>query len=170
MITTDTRQDPRFDGDSQCLARPQVAVDVAAAKCVLIAEHRDEVFARLAHDLGATGHVVYRATGADEVPRIYSLAEACLAICNINLPDASGWLTATKLQMYRADARVWLYAPNKSSVDATWAQLSGVERVLYYQGDLFRLSDQIRQSTLRSNLPRQPVTESRVRQVGGKSR
>jgi hypothetical protein len=66
-----------------------------------------------------------------------------IAICNSDLPESSGWLAATKLRMHRAGALVWLYSKRRSTSDGTWARLSGVERMIYYRGDLFQLADQV---------------------------
>jgi hypothetical protein len=147
----DQPQQPRPYG-IQPIPKVHVEEHTRVARCILIAEHRDEVFARLAHDLGAMGCVVFRATRAEEVLYVHSYSAAILTLCNYELPDASGWLTATKLQMFRACSRVWLYAPQQSAVDVTWARLSGVERVLYYQGDLFRLAEQVKENMLKLNL------------------
>ena len=115
-------------------------VGVAPSRRILIAECRDEVFARLAGDLSEAGYKVFRATSADQVPRIYGYAAADLVICSMHLPDASPWLVATKLKMCRPGARVWAYAAWASDDDQEWAAFSEIERVLYYRGDVFRLS------------------------------
>jgi hypothetical protein len=52
-------------------------------------------------------------------------------------------MAATTLQMCYATARVWLYSPWKSSFDPTWVKMSGIESVIYYRGDLFRLAQQV---------------------------
>lgn len=161
MIAINTRHEQSRHYDFHPAPQLQSVENSPAARCILIAEHRDEVFARLAHDLGAVGCVVFRATRAEEVPLVYAYSEASLAICNFELPDASGWLTATKLKMFRANANIWLYAPQESARDAVWARLSGVARILYYGGDLFHLAEQVRESTLRFNLSRRSSTTPR---------
>lgn len=112
---------------------------------ILIADHRDEVFARLWSDLNEIGYDVVRATRSDEVPGIYSLSRATLALCHFDLPDGSGWLTASRLRACQPMSRVWMYAPFPSLLGQCWADLSGLEDVIYYHGDLFRLSDSLRQ-------------------------
>ncbi|MCA9124160.1 MAG: hypothetical protein H6822_02240 [Planctomycetaceae bacterium] len=161
MIATNIRQEQSRHYDLHPAPQLQSVENSPAARCILIAEHRDEVFARLAHDLGAVGCVVFRATRAEEVPLVYAYSEASLAICNFDLPDATGWLTATKLRLFRASAQVWLYTSQQSACDESWARLSGVARMLYYGGDLFRLAEQVRESTLRFNLSRRSSTTPR---------
>lgn len=158
MISTNIRPERCRHYDFHPASQTQSLENSPASRCILIAEHRDEVFARLAHDLGAVGCVVFRATRAEEIPSVYAYSEASLAICNSQLPDASGWLTATKLRMFRANANVWLYAPHRSDRDAAWSKLSGVERILYYGGDLFCLAEQVRENTMRFNLSRRRST------------
>jgi hypothetical protein len=158
MIAPNTRQEQSRHHDFHPAPQLQSVENSPAARCILIAEHRDEVFASLAHDLGAVGCVVFRATRAEEVPLVYAYSEASLAICNFQLPDASGWLTATKLRMFRANTHIWLYSPQQSALDESWARLSGVERILYYGGDLFRLAEQVRESMLRFTLSRRRST------------
>ncbi len=166
MISTNIRPERCRHYDFHPASQTQSLENSPASRCILIAEHRDEVFARLAHDLGAIGCIVFRATQAEEVPLVYAFSEASLAICNFDLPDASGWLTATKLTMFHASAQVWLYAPHQSACDESWARLSGVERLLYYGGDLFRLAEQVKESTLRFRSSRRRSTIPRWHRAG----
>lgn len=124
---------------------------------VLIAEHRDEVFARLAVDLREMGYTVFRASRADDVCRMYSYGQIELVLYNFTLPCESAWLSAMKLRMFDAYVRVWLYMPRKATFDQQWANLSRIERVIYYQGNLFHLAHQIRQNLLQIT-PRSCVT------------
>lgn len=139
-------------------AVPQQPVAKTPRYTILLAEHRDEVFARLAADLADLGHSVSRATEAAEIPRLYALAKASCVICNFQLPHTTGWLTATKLKMYHPNARIWVYMARKDDRDRTWAKLSGIERIIYYQGNLFRLADHVRQDLLHPGLLRYPVS------------
>jgi hypothetical protein len=110
---------------------------------VLLAEHRDEVFARLAADLTELGHTVFRVTRSDELPQLYGYVAPQLVLCSHELSGGSGWIAATRLQMYHAAARVWLYTPWVSDFDPTWTNISCVESVIYYRGDLWRLADAV---------------------------
>ncbi len=127
-----SRQFPQLSG-------PMPRNGRSAAK-ILLVEHRDEVFARLENDLRTLGHEVYRATRAVDVARIYAYAKIDLVISNPELPDASVWLMATKLRMVNPMGRIWLYAARKSVRDRLWGEHAGIERILYYQGNLFLLS------------------------------
>lgn len=113
---------------------------------VLIAEHRDEVFARLAADLRAADYTVFRATYVDDVARMYSYGQIELVLFNFDLPcnDIGGAMR--RFQVFDAYARIWLYGANARRADPE-VDLSRVERFLDYDGDLFRLAD-----TLRANL------------------
>ena len=115
---------------------------------ILVAEHRDEVFARLAEDLRKMGHTVFRASRADDVCRVYSYGQIDLVLYNYDLPCESIWLNATKLRMFDAYVRIWLYMPWKAPFERQWANLSRIERVIYYRGDLFYLADQINHDRL----------------------
>lgn len=110
---------------------------------VLIVEHRDEVFARLAWDLTEAGVGVYRATRASDLAWMPSNVSASIILCYIHLPDESGWLSITKLTLSNVGPRVWLYSPQRTVEDQAWQSLSDVEHVFYYNGDLFQLSEAI---------------------------
>jgi len=109
---------------------------------VLIAEHRDEVFARLAADLRKAGYTVFRASRADQVCHMYSYGQIELVLYNFQLPRENIW--SKKLRLFDAYARIWLYVPNRATVDQ--ADVSHLDWVIYYQGDLFHLADQIQQN------------------------
>lgn len=110
---------------------------------VLLIEYRDEVFARLESDLRQLGCQVYRASRAEDVLHIYINTTIDVTISNSALPDASAWLTAAKLRMYDRTARIWLYTVNRSIRDRNWAALSGIEKVIRYDGNLFKLTERI---------------------------
>ena len=65
--------------------------------------------------------------------------------------------------MFDAYARIWVYVPWKETLDQQNVNLSRIERVVDFQGDLFRLEDQIRQH-LRQLAPRWSDTRATCRQ------
>jgi ActR/RegA family two-component response regulator len=110
---------------------------------VLLVEHRDEVFARLAADLSESGFAVVRATTASEALRLYARAKHMLVVANLSLPDQSGWLLAGKLHFISGDVRIWLYESEKTATDVAMAKFLRVDELLEYGGDLLGLSDAI---------------------------
>jgi len=115
----------------------------ADAPCVLLVEHRDEVFARLADDLAAAGLHVIRATTALEAFYHAVGREPRLLIANRDLPGQSAWLLAARLRYIAPAIRIWIYQPWKSALSVAMGNMLGVDALLQYGGDLFRLSDAI---------------------------
>ena len=110
---------------------------------ILLAEYRDEVFARLEADLRKMGHSVFRVTQSAELRGSYGHLTPDLVLCHHELSGGSGWMAAAVLQMCYPTARVWLYSPWKSAYDPTWVKMSGIDSVIYYRGDLFRLAQEV---------------------------
>jgi DNA-binding NarL/FixJ family response regulator len=110
---------------------------------VLLAEHRDEVFARLAADLAQAGLRVIRATTAQEAVERHRSHRPILAIVNRDLPHESGWLLVAKLHLAASAVRVWVYQPTRSPADVAMARFFGVDALVDYGGRLFCLSDAI---------------------------
>ncbi len=110
---------------------------------VLIADHRDEVFARLAYDLRASGYTVFRATCVDDVARMYSYGQIELVLFNFDLPCNDIRVAARKFHVFDAYARIWLYGPTPRTGDRDHADLSRVEEFIEYGGDLFWLADRL---------------------------
>ena len=111
---------------------------------VLIVEYRDEVFARLAADLQAMQLTVSRACTAAEASSLVNSGTYDLVIANRDLPDESGWLMVSKWRLSQTGVPVWLYAPWESALAAHWAQFTRVLGVVCYNGDVTRLSEQIK--------------------------
>jgi DNA-binding response OmpR family regulator len=111
---------------------------------MLVAEHRDEVFARLAADLRAAGARVERAVSAAEATRRYARRPADLLLCNVDLPDQSSWLLTAKLRLSCPDVRVWVYTPRSSATHVALARFVQAEELIDYGGDLWRLSAELR--------------------------
>jgi len=109
----------------------------------VVAEARDEVFARLATDLAESGLRVVRAKTAGEAIRHCATYQPTLIVSNLDLPDQSGWLLAGKLRFVDPDVRVWLYQPQSSSYEKGMARFLKVEELLDYGGDLLGLSETI---------------------------
>src|SRR3990167_767700 len=110
---------------------------------VLLVEHRDEVFARLAADLTDVGLRVKRATCAAEASRECARFSPGVLAANVDLPDGSGWLLTAKVRLMSATPPIWLYVPWPSPDDAAMAKFVGADDLIAYRGDLFRLSDEI---------------------------
>lgn len=110
---------------------------------VLIAEHRDEVFARLAGDLRECGYTVFRASCVDDVCRMYTYGQIELVLFNYQLPCDDIWLRARRLRVFDAYARIWLYVPSKTMLEPRHSGLHCIERVVEYAGDLLQLADEI---------------------------
>ena len=109
----------------------------------IVAEPRDEVFARLATDLAEAGMRVVRARTASEAIRHCASYEPTLIIANLDLPDQSGWLLAGKVRFVDPDIRVWLYQPRATSYEKGMAQFLKVDELLDYAGDLLGLSETV---------------------------
>ena len=112
-------------------------------RTVLVVEHRDEVFARLAADLRAAGMRVERAVSAAEASRRFARRPADLLLTNVDLPDQSSWLLTAKLRLSCPAARVWVYTPRSSAVDAALAKFVEVDKLIDYGGDLWRLTTEL---------------------------
>ncbi len=122
----------------------EAALDSATERpTAVVAEPRDEVFARLATDLAESGLRVVRAKTAVEAIRHCATYLPTLIVSNLDLPDQSGWLLAGKLRFVDPDVRVWLYQPQTSSYEKGMAKFLKVEELLDYGGDLLGLSETI---------------------------
>ena len=94
---------------------------------VLLVEHRDEVFARLAWDLADAGLQVRRVTCAAEASRECARFKPDVLAANVDLPDGSGWLLTAKQRLVSATPPIWLYAPWPSADDAAMAKFVGAD-------------------------------------------
>jgi len=110
---------------------------------VLLVEHRDEVFARLAADLALAGVRVVRAECALEAVWQYCTLRPKLVVANVDLPCQSGWLLAAKLGLAEPRAHTWLYKPWKNAADLAMAKFVRAEELLQYRGNLYTLSDAV---------------------------
>jgi len=121
--------------DELCKGDPQPTI--------LLVEHRDEVFARLATDIAEFGIRVIRAKSATGAQKLYDTHKPTLLVGNVDLPGQSGWLMAAKLRLFDRRIRVWLYQRMPSHYGHEIAKFLRVEALLAYQGDLIRLSETI---------------------------
>jgi DNA-binding NtrC family response regulator len=110
---------------------------------VLLVEHRDEVFARLAADLVALGVRVERAGNGAEVSRTYGRGNVDLLMINAALPDVSGWLLSRKLRLIDPEVAIWLYTPQASADEVSMANFVMADELIEYDGNLWRLSGEI---------------------------
>ena len=127
---------------------------------VLLVEHRDEVFARIATDLAACGTRVIRAASAADALKLCGRYEPTWVIANVDLPDQSGWLLAGKLRFVDRRLRIWLYQPRSTSYDQGVAHYLRVDELLDYGGDLLGLSDTLIECMAQCQAPGRSVEET----------
>ncbi len=111
-----------------------------ACRNILLVEHDDEVYDRLATDLTAAGVQVTRARHAAGAMKECVRGSADLLVANFDLPDSSGWLLTAKLRLVSSTPHIWLYAPWPSLHDMAMAQFVGADGLFAYRGDVCRLS------------------------------
>ena len=111
---------------------------------MLLVEHRDEIAARLIADLQEFGLAVRRAAGATDAAECYWRRVPDLLITAAALPDESGWLVAAKFRLLFRDPPIWLYSPWRPPHNGAFAEFVGVDRCIYYGGDLWQLSEDVR--------------------------
>jgi carbon storage regulator CsrA len=110
---------------------------------VLLVEHRDEVFARLAADIRAVGLRVCRAVCSKDAWRQYHRRRVDLLVTSVFLATESGWLLAAKMRLLSADLPIWLYTPSHAPDGKGLAEFTGIDQRIYYGGDLWTLSAEI---------------------------
>lgn len=113
------------------------------APWVLLVEHRDEVFARLATDLAQGGLRVIRAAGVSDVLPAYARYPPGLVVSSLDLPARRGWAAVDKLRLVDRDVCVWGYKARVSARDVALAKLLDAEELCEYRGDVWRLSEVI---------------------------
>jgi len=114
-----------------------------SARTILLVEHRDEVFARLATDLAAAGIEAVRAKTTTEGLGRYVREPTALLVVNADQPGESAWLLAAKLHLTHPVARIWVYMHRPSTSDVEAANFLMVDELIEYQGDLSRLTAEI---------------------------
>ena len=112
---------------------------------VFLIERRDEIYARLAGDLVDAGFRVVRAITVTDALKACGKYRPRLVLANISLSERKAWQMAPKLAMLDSDTRVWLYDHAIEVHDYAMADFLGIEQLIEYGGDVFRLSKQIRQ-------------------------
>ncbi|MDA8744386.1 hypothetical protein N9N28_07130 [Rubripirellula amarantea] len=116
---------------------------VGAKRRVLVGEFRDEVFADLEGLFAKLGYDVSRATFGGMVSSMVHDLRPNLVLVNERFADQSGWLVASKLQMFTIPPKVWLYACQLPSQVNIQKSVCGIEEVLSYRGILSLLHRQI---------------------------
>jgi len=111
---------------------------------ILIVEFRDEVYASLFRVLKEEGLVVTRAETAAEVAVKATQLPRATVLINEAMPAESGWLISSKLRLSDSQRRVWIYTAKNLRYLQDWQTLAGVERILFYGGDLLRLIQALR--------------------------
>ncbi len=110
---------------------------------VLLVEHRDEVFRRLAADIAAAGFLVVRAENSTDAIARYVRHPSDLLMVSGDRTSESAWLLIAKLHLTHSLARVWVYMRRLSTSDRTAANLLLVEELIEYGASMSRLSDEI---------------------------
>lgn len=114
---------------------------------VFVIEWRDEVFARLAADLRAQGLRVLRSKARAMAWWRSGRCVNDLLIVNLDQPQHGGWITVAQLRAIRPAGRIWAYVPRVLPGDRMIAERFDMDDLIEYQGDLLRLSEEIRQRT-----------------------
>jgi len=140
-------------GEANLIDRADRLLEIAAREAdgereierptAVVAEPRDEVFARLATDMAEAGMRVVRAKTAVQAIRHCASYQPTLIVANLELPDQSGWLLAGKLRFVDPAIRIWLYQPQASPYEKGMARFLKVEELLEYGGDLLGLSENV---------------------------
>jgi CheY-like chemotaxis protein len=127
---------------------------------ILLVEHRDEVFARMAADLAAAGLFVMQAGSTKEALVRWTQTAPAVCLVNLDLPDRGGSFLASYFRDLESGVPVWLYTARKSAAAISAANAAGAEELVDYGGDLWKLSDAIldclagcRQSDSRRSCP-----------------
>lgn len=110
---------------------------------LLVVEHRDEVFARLAGDLLEVGLFVQRAATPLEAHDRFADSKANLIVVHRDLIEEGGWLMASKWARRHPNRQIWLYAAWPSALDEAWARFTKVDRILYCQGNVWSLAKEL---------------------------
>lgn len=118
---------------------------LSASQTVILVEHRDEVFARLAADIEQFGNVVVRAESVAEALRLIGRRDLTLVIANRDLPEQSGWVLADKFSQIAPHIEAWLYMPQASMYAEILARFLKVTEMLIHEGNLFSLATSVTQ-------------------------
>ena len=148
--------------EQEKLPKPHPSRQSKSRPVVFIVEPRDKVYARLAGDLIEAGYRVVRALTATDALKACGKYRPELVVAQLAIPCQKAWQLAPKLAMLDCDTRVVLYGAEVAVHDYAIADFLGIEELIEYRGDLFRLSTRIRQ-VLVSKPPVQ--TESKYRSV-----
>ncbi len=122
---------------------PDYSTTTNRSPLVLVVEHRDEVFARIATDVAQSGYYVLRAETAGEAMRLSGKFRPTLVIANSDLSDQSGWLMTAKLRFIDPEARIWLYLSETTPDDEGMARFLQLDELLAYGGNLLKLSEMV---------------------------
>lgn len=113
-------------------------------RTILLVEHRDEVFSRIAEDLRRQGFNVERACTTGEACEKFATTQAGLIVANRELShEESGWLLVSKWALARRQRRIWLYTASPQPFDEQWCRFTKVEKLLYHEGSVWKLSEQL---------------------------
>lgn len=117
--------------------------------CVLLVEHRNEVYAALKEALeGVACDTACARSGADVLEEA-NHCDPSLIIINADMPDQGGWLITAKLRLSRHRQPVWLYVAPQVRWTCEWKVFAGVEKVLECDTDSGRLLRSLGQEIVR---------------------
>ncbi|MDV6031473.1 MAG: hypothetical protein F9B45_15525 [Phycisphaera sp. RhM] len=141
----------KLDGHRRSKTRPETQAKAKARNqshrpVAFLIEPRDEVYARLAGDLVDAGFRAVRAITVTDALKACGKYRPGLVLANISLSERKAWQMAPKLAMLDSDTRVWLYDHAIEVHDYAMADFLGIEQLIEYGGDVFRLSSRVRQS------------------------
>ncbi len=111
-----------------------------------VIEPRDEVYARLAGDLIEAGFRVVRAMSATDALKACGKYQPRVVVASLAFAPQKSWQLAPELATLDRDTRVILYGVEIAIHDYAMADFLGIEQLIEYGGDLFRLSARIRRS------------------------
>ncbi len=111
-----------------------------------VIEPCDEVYARLAGDLIETGYRVVRAMASTDAIKACGTYQPRVIVASLAFPYLNAWQLAPRLATFGVDTQVILYDVEVAIYDYAMADFLGIEQLIEYGGDLFRLSSRIRQA------------------------
>ncbi|MCO8120873.1 hypothetical protein NHH03_03925 [Stieleria sp. TO1_6] len=112
------------------------------------------MYARLAGDLIEAGYRVVRALSATDALKARRKYQPGIVVAQLAIPSKHAWQLAPKLATIGSKTRVVLYGADIPVHDYAMAAFLGIEQLIEYRGDVFRLSTRLRQ-LLSSRSPEQ---------------
>lgn len=147
---------------AEILPRPRRCAKSSLRPAAFVIEPRDEVYARLAGDLIEAGYRVVRAGSSTDAIKACGTYQPRVVVASLAFPTLNAWQLAPRLATFGEDMQVMLYDVEIAIHDYAMADFLGIEQLIEYGGDLFRLSTYIRQAlgcqSLAQNDSKHPVS------------